>query len=68
MRVRKTLHYIREREDEADWETCCVSSIPQRENLLRYLRATKSGRIYVLCGIDRKGDLRGSMRNGSELL
>jgi len=38
------------------------------ENLLRYLRATKSGRIYVLCGIDRKGDLRGSMRNGSELL
>lgn len=63
MGIRKTLHYIREHEAEVDWSTVLrvvQSTKGERigDNLIRYLRRTKSGRIYVLGAIDSNGDLR----------
>jgi len=61
--IRKTLPYILEHEADVDWETVLqvIRSTKGKRmgsNLIRYLRKTKSGRIYVLCGIDKDGNLR----------
>ena len=63
MKIKKTYHYIVEHERDVPWDVVLevIRTTKGKRvgpNLIRYIRRSKKREIYVLCGLDREGNLR----------